>query len=475
MSGDLQSRLDAVVGETYRIERELGGGGMSRVFLAEEIELERKVVIKVLPPEMGAGVNQDRFRREVLLAAKLQHSHIVPLLTAGAAGDILYYIMPFIEGESLRAKLAREGELPVPEAVRILREVTDALSYAHDRGIVHRDIKPDNVMISSGHALVTDFGVAKAVTESTGGQSLTSMGMALGTPAYMAPEQASGDPHIDHRADLYAMGAMAFEMLTGQPPFTAASPQAMLAAQVTQAPASVSSIRAAVPHGLETVVMRCLEKRAADRWQKATEILPHLDAVLSGSGSLSPTSATVAVSSGTQAALQRSRPGRVAAMSLGGAVVVLAAVYGIVQLAGLPDWVFFGAMALLVIGLPIMLITGRHERERALTRAQTGYVATPTGLERHFTWRKVLFGGTMAFAGLGIAAGGFMALRAAGIGPFGTLVSSGALSERERIVLAEFENLTSDTTLGSTITELLRISGSTSRSPTCSPCTTLHR
>jgi tetratricopeptide (TPR) repeat protein/TolB-like protein len=457
VSADLLGRLTEALGNSYRIEGELGGGGMSRVFLALEVELDRQVVIKVLPPEMGAGVNQDRFRREVQLAAKLQHSHIVPLLTAGASGDLLYYIMPFIEGESLRAKLAREGELPVGEAARIIREVTDALSYAHERGIVHRDIKPDNVMISSGHALVTDFGVAKAVTESTGGMSLTSLGMALGTPAYMAPEQAAGDPHVDHRADLYALGAMAFEMLAGRPPFTGPNPQALLAAQVTQIPDRVSSFRPAVPPGLETVVMRCLEKRAADRWQKATELLPYLDAVLSPTGGIAPTSVALPISSGTQAAIRRAQPGRVIAMFAGAALVVLAAVYGIVQLVGLPDWVLLVAAGLMAVGLPIMLMTSRQEHERAMTRALTGYAPAPTGIDRHFTWRKAIMGGVAAFVGLGVLAGGFMGLRAAGIGPFGTLVSSGTLKERERIVLAEFENLTPDSTLGATITELLRM------------------
>src|SRR5437867_2939241 len=165
---ELRGRLQSALGDAYRLDRELGGGGMSRVFLAEEVALGRQVVVKVLPPEMAAGVNQDRFRREIQLAARLQHPHIVPLLTAGSTGDLLYYIMPFIEGESLRVRLAREGELPVAETARILREVTDALSYAHDTGVVHRDIKPDNVMLSRGHALVTDFGVAKAVSEATG-------------------------------------------------------------------------------------------------------------------------------------------------------------------------------------------------------------------------------------------------------------------------------------------------------------------
>ena len=206
---------------------------MSRVFAARDVELGRIVVVKVLPPEMAAGVNAERFRREIQLAASLQHPHIVPLLHAGHADDLVYYTMPLIEGESLRARLAREGELPVPEVVRILRDVADALAYAHTRGVVHRDIKPDNVLISGHHAMVTDFGVAKAISEATGRTSLTSMGVALGTPAYMAPEQATADPHVDHRADLYALGALGYEMLTGRPPFVGTSPHQVLAAQVT--------------------------------------------------------------------------------------------------------------------------------------------------------------------------------------------------------------------------------------------------
>src|SRR5881275_2899364 len=179
---------------------------MSHVFLAQEVRLGRQVVVKVLPPELAAGVSAERFEREIRLAAALQHPHIVPLLTAGSQGDLLYYVMPHIAGESLRARIAHERELPVGDTVRILRDVCDALAYAHGHGIVHRDVKPDNVLLSGKHALVTDFGVAKAVSISSEGGTgtLTSIGMALGTPAYMAPEQAAGDPNADHRADLYA-------------------------------------------------------------------------------------------------------------------------------------------------------------------------------------------------------------------------------------------------------------------------------
>src|SRR3989449_724831 len=205
-------RLQAALGAAYRIERELGGGGMSRVFVAEEVELGRRVVIKVLAPELAAGVSVDRFKREIQLAASLQHPHIVPLLAAGPAEELLYYTMPLIEGESLRAKLAREGALPISDTVRILRDVADALAYAHKHGVAHRDIKPDNVLLSNHHAVVTDFGVAKALSQSTGRSSLTSAGVALGTPAYMAPEQAAADPHTDHRCDLYAVGALGYEM-----------------------------------------------------------------------------------------------------------------------------------------------------------------------------------------------------------------------------------------------------------------------
>ncbi len=454
---ELRDRLQAALGPSYRLDRELGGGGMSRVFAAHEVELGRQVVIKVLPPEMSAGVNVDRFRREIQLAARLQHPHVVPLLTAGSRDDLIWYVMPFIEGESLRAKLAREGELPVAETVRILREVADALQYAHSNQVVHRDIKPDNVLITNKHAVVADFGVAKAVSASTGESSLTSLGVALGTPAYMAPEQAAADPHVDHRADIYALGAMAYEMLTGRPPFTGTNAQAVLAAHVMQVPDPITTHRASVPAGLAEIVMRCLAKKAADRWQRADELIPHLDALLTPTGGMTPTATQPLAAVDHEAAARKGNPVRVAALFGLAGVGVLAIVWTLVQQLGLPDWVFLGAIALLAVGLPIILVTGRQERRRALARAGAIQHTTPVGLQRHFTWRKAVLGGFAAFATLAVTAGGYAGLRAMGIGPFGTLVARGTLGERDRLILADFENATQDSTVAESVTELLRI------------------
>ncbi|MEX2178353.1 MAG: serine/threonine-protein kinase [Gemmatimonadaceae bacterium] len=287
----LQDTLTRALGDGYTIERELGGGGMARVFVAEERGLGRRVVLKVLPPEAAGAISVERFKREVQLAARLQHPHIVPLLAAGEADGILYYSMPFIEGESLRARIAREHELPVPVVTRILREVAGALAYAHARNVVHRDIKPDNILLADGHAVVADFGIAKAIATArlTSGdradtEGLTQFGVALGTPAYMSPEQAAADPHVDHRADIYALGAVGYELLTGRPPFAGHSPQALLAAVIGATPTGIAAERSSVPAALDQLIMRCLEKRPADRPQSAGEVLQVLDAQITPTG-----------------------------------------------------------------------------------------------------------------------------------------------------------------------------------------------
>ena len=242
-------RLNAALEGRYAIEREVGAGGMATVYLAEDVRHHRKVALKVLRPDLAATLGPERFLREIEIAANLTHPHILPLYDSGEADGFLFYVLPYIEGESLRDRLVREGELPVGEVVRILRDVVDALAHAHDHGLVHRDIKPDNVMLSGRHALVTDFGVAKAVSEATGRHQLTTVGVALGTPAYMSPEQAEASENIDHRADIYAVGALAYELLAGAPPFSGKSPQMVLVAHVTQTPEAVTEHRSSVPPG----------------------------------------------------------------------------------------------------------------------------------------------------------------------------------------------------------------------------------
>jgi hypothetical protein len=294
VSSSVQDQLQRALGNGYLIERELGGGGMSRVFVALERVLDRRVVVKVLLPELAAGVNVERFRREIQLAAQLQHPHIVPLLSAGEFEGLPYFIMPFVTGESLRTRVTREGEFPILETTRILRDVVSALAYAHTRGVVHRDVKPDNVLLSGGVAVVTDFGVAKAVSASSGGlghTGLTSLGVALGTPAYMAPEQATASPNADHRADIYALGVVAYEMLTGSPPFSGRSAQQVLAAHVVEEPEPVERRRPAVPPMLAVLVRDCLAKRPADRPQTAAEVMQLLDAIATPSGGTAATTA----------------------------------------------------------------------------------------------------------------------------------------------------------------------------------------
>jgi serine/threonine-protein kinase len=282
--------LRRVLGDSYRVERELGGGGMSRVFLAEDQRLGRKVVIKVLSALEAEGLSVQRFEREIRLAASLQHPNIVPLLSAGAANGVPYYTMPFVEGEGLRSRLSR-GPLPVSEAISILRDVARALAYAHERGVIHRDIKPDNVLLSGAVAVVTDFGIAKALAAaqtSPGRDRLTSSGLTLGTPAYMSPEQAAGDPNIDHRADIYSLGCLAFELIAGRPPFDGRPPHRMVAAHMTEPPPSLASRRPDAPPALASLVDRCLAKDPVDRPQSAEELLAALESVIAAPPQVGP-------------------------------------------------------------------------------------------------------------------------------------------------------------------------------------------
>jgi eukaryotic-like serine/threonine-protein kinase len=285
---DNLSRLRSAFQGRYEIQRELGSGGMATVYLANDVKHDRKVAVKVLKPELAAALGPDRFPREIRIVAQLQHPHVLPLHDSGEAEGFLFYVMPFVDGESLRSRLQREGPLPVGDVVRILREVVDALAYAHSQGIMHRDMKPDNVMLSGRHAMVMDFGVAKAVRDA-GGEKLTTVGVAVGTPQYMSPEQATGEEHIDQRSDIYAVGILGYELLTGSVPFAGKSAQAVLSAHVMETPAHIAERRAATPPALADVLMRCLEKNPADRWQSADEMLQHLENLNTSSGGVTPT------------------------------------------------------------------------------------------------------------------------------------------------------------------------------------------
>jgi serine/threonine-protein kinase len=329
-------RLRSALADRYTIERELGAGGMATVYLAQDLRHDRRVAVKVLRPELAAALGPDRFPREIKILARLQHPHILPLLDSGEAEGFLFYTMPLVDGESLRERIDRDGALPVPEAVRIMREVADALAAAHAAGVLHRDIKPGNVMLSGRHALVMDFGVAKAVRDA-GGEKMTTVGIAVGTPTYMSPEQATGSEHLDARSDIYALGILAYEMLTGNPPFEGKTAQAILSSQVLEKPKPVTEVRAAVSQSLGEFVMKCLEKAPADRWQTTDELVPILEALATPSGGITPTH-TRPVKTVTGAAPRAASVAAAGSKRLmivaGAAVVLIAGVFGIWKAMG---------------------------------------------------------------------------------------------------------------------------------------------
>ncbi|CAN5410767.1 hypothetical protein BH09GEM1_BH09GEM1_45140 [soil metagenome] len=280
--GDLRTRIQESVGTSYALEDELSRGGMSRVFIAREAGLARRVVIKLLAPELAKGISAERFEREIRLLAVLQQANIVPLLTAGRAAGLPYYTMPLVEGRSLRDRLLRDGPLSIGDGVSVLRDIARALAYAHERGVAHRDIKPANVLLSGGTAVVIDFGIAKALTEALIGadpEQLTAAGTMLGTPAYMSPEQAAGDPRTDHRTDIYSFGCVAYEVFAGQPPFHGLERPQIIAAHLYAQPVALANHRTNLPAAISALIEKCLEKDAARRPQSASELLSALERV----------------------------------------------------------------------------------------------------------------------------------------------------------------------------------------------------
>jgi len=467
--------LRAALADRYAVEREHGRGGMATVYLAEDLKHRRQVAIKVLNPELAAALGPDRFLREIEIAARLDHPHILPLYDSGKAvgqersgavqggqtidrptgsstgssTDFLYYVMPYVEGESLRERLDREKQLPLDDALLIAREVADALSYAHSRDVVHRDIKPENILLAGGHARVADFGIARAIT-AAGGGNLTETGMAVGTPAYMSPEQASGSRELDGRSDLYSLGCVLYEMLAGEPPFTGPTAESVVHQHLAVVPPSVTVLRPAVPAQVSAALARVLAKPPADRFSPAAQFAEALQA------------AGMPVAS-AQAPAPRAlslwtRPLLAGATFALAAVVSLGFVYLLVSQLGLPMWVLGASIGLLSVGLPLLVATSLVERRRhGRTSGRGG------ALEQWLTWRGVTVGGLLGFGALAAVTAGYMGMRALGIGPAGTLIASGVISERERIILADFENRTADSTHGPTVTELMRIGLSRSR------------
>lgn len=303
-----------ILADRYAVDREVGHGGMAWVFLAQDLKHHRPVAVKVLRPELGAAIGAERFLREIEIAAKLSHPHILPLYDSGEAAGFLYYVMPFVEGESLRDRLSRERQLPLDDALKITREVADALAYAHSVGVVHRDVKPENILLKSGHAVVADFGIARAIS-AAGEAKLTETGIVVGTPTYMSPEQVAGDSNLDGRSDIYSLGCVLYEMLAGEPPFTGATAQVIFARRMTDPVPSLRTVREQVPEHVQRAIEKALARTPADRFTTAG----HMAGALSDTALPSPRSA-------------RYRPRRrIAAAALAALALVVIAALAIVK------------------------------------------------------------------------------------------------------------------------------------------------
>ena len=441
---------------------------MSRVFVAREQRLGRMVVVKVLAPELAAAISTERFEREIQLAASLQQANILPVLAAGDVDGLPFYTMPYVEGESLRARLAH-GPVSIGQAMEILRDVAKALAYAHAHGVVHRDIKPDNILLSGHTAVVADFGIAKAIAaaqERTAGATLTQLGTAVGTPAYMAPEQAAGDPSTDHRADIYAFGCMAYELLAGHPPFHGLTPHKLMAAHMGEVAPAVETLRPECPPSLARLITRCLAKEPAARPANAEELLRELDVTTSGPGIAMPL---------------HGRGLFLRAMALYAAAFIGVAIVArlLVDTQGLPEWVFGGALIVMALGFPVILFTG-YTQYLARRVAQATPTLTPHGTlvrpsasgtlaqlavkaSPHVSWSRAARGGIAALTAFALLVAGYLVLRVLGIGPSGSLLASGKLTAQDRVLVASFDAASRDSALGDVVSEAVRTNLAQSR------------
>ncbi len=424
-------RLKAVLADRYVIERELGRGGMAVVFLAQDIKHGRPVAIKVLRPELAAALGTERFLREIETSARLNHPHIVPLYDSGDAEGLLYYVMPYIEGETLRDRLARDGRLSLSEALHIVREVGSALSYAHSKDVVHRDIKPANILLAGGHAVVADFGIARAISAS-GGPGLTQAGIAVGTPQYMSPEQVVGSENLDGRSDIYSLACVLYEMLSGAPPFEGQTAQAIIAKRFKDPAPRLGALNNSVPVDIRQAMLRAFATEPVERYDSATGFVQAM-------GLPRGTGATLVERVGVMG---------VAGLFLLASLVLLAVVRFLMEQLGLPDWVMPGAGALLMVGLPIMVGAAYSEQRMAAGKGP---------LLPFLTWANAMRGGVLSLGGWAGVVVVYMAMRALGIGPVGTLVAAGVLEEQGRIIVADFENRTADSLLGQAVTEAFRV------------------
>jgi len=445
---DLLPRLENALRERYRIERQVGRGGMAIVYLAHDLKHDRQVALKLLRPEVAASVGIERFLREIKIAAGLNHPNILPLHDSGEADGLLFFVMPFVDGESLRERLGRETTLSVGEALQIAGEIAEALGYAHALGVVHRDIKPGNILLSGGHAVIADFGIALAVSAADAAR-FTETGLSLGTPAYMSPEQVGFSDEVDGRSDIYSLGCVLYEMLAGEPPFGATSAPRILKAHLATPPPDLRRIRPDVTPPLVSVVDRALAKAPSDRFPTAEAFGDALAA--------SQTSESQLESRETGDVMRWGRRGslwQVLASYAFGSWIVLQVAEALASLLGLPLWFGKATVFLLALGLPVLALTAVAQSKR---RSEGKAPDDRRRLRRFLTWRGALAGGVGAFALLGLGTAGYMAMRGLGIGPAGTLIARGTLDEQSEIVLADFAGAPEDSLLARTATEALRI------------------